>query len=445
MVERDGDRDDMTHVAREFDTRIGQMHVNQLNGARSPRVVLYSHDTLGLGHLRRNLLVAQSLASSPLQSTNLLITGAHEANFFILPDGVDCLTLPRLQKNNNGDYTAGQLDISLRELARLRTNSIRVAVENFQPDLVIVDKVPIGAFGELLPALEAIEAEGRAKCVFGIRDVLDDRQTVKQECLCEENLRAIDRFYDSVWVYGDASIYDPVAEYDFPPSIRAKTYFTGYLDQSGRLDLVDHKLPNFFYNRSRDVSLAVCLLGGGQDGAAIADVFAAAIPSESMHGVIVAGPFMPVASLESLRRKASRAPHLTVLEFSPEADLLIREADHVVAMAGYNTVCSILSFDKRALLIPRTSPRREQLIRAERLTAHGIADVLLAEQLSVDRMRRWLSAPIPQRSPARKTVDLNGLIRVSQLATDMLQSESPSTAPRSVVPHHPIPNMAVER
>ncbi len=36
----------------------------------------------------------------------------------------------------------------------------------------------------------------------------------------------------------------------------------------------------------------------------------------------------------------------------------------VVAMGGYNTFCEILSFDKRAIIVPRTAPRMEQYIRA---------------------------------------------------------------------------------
>ena len=34
-------------------------------------------------------------------------------------------------------------------------------------------------------------------------------------------------------------------------------------------------------------------------------------------------------------------------------------------MGGYNTFCEVLSFDKRALIVPRHTPRLEQAIRAE--------------------------------------------------------------------------------
>ena len=48
----------------------------------------------------------------------------------------------------------------------------------------------------------------------------------------------------------------------------------------------------------------------------------------------------------------------------------------VVAMAGYNTFCEILSLDKRAILVPRTKPREEQLLRALRAAELGLVRTL---------------------------------------------------------------------
>ena len=163
---------------------VADEHLHRLDGARGgPRVALYSHDTMGLGHLRRNLLIAKTLSGAPLNSTNLLITGAHEANFFRLPERSDCLTLPRLRKNGSGDYAAGQLDISRDDLTELRARSICSSLEVFRPDVFIVDKVPTGAFHELVPALEMLSHRHGTRCVLGLRDILDDPISVSRECL----------------------------------------------------------------------------------------------------------------------------------------------------------------------------------------------------------------------------------------------------------------------
>jgi predicted glycosyltransferase len=39
------------------------------------RIALYSHDTVGIGHMRRNLSIAQALARSVGEPLILLITG----------------------------------------------------------------------------------------------------------------------------------------------------------------------------------------------------------------------------------------------------------------------------------------------------------------------------------------------------------------------------------
>src|SRR5262245_35394626 len=54
-----------------------------------PRVLLYSHDTMGIGHVRRNLLIAQALTAPPVSATVLLVAGAREAGAFSLPPDVD--------------------------------------------------------------------------------------------------------------------------------------------------------------------------------------------------------------------------------------------------------------------------------------------------------------------------------------------------------------------
>ena len=65
-----------------------------------PRVALYSHDTMGLGHMRRNLLIAGALAAGPTPAVILLIAGAREVHACGVPAGVDCLSLPALWKED---------------------------------------------------------------------------------------------------------------------------------------------------------------------------------------------------------------------------------------------------------------------------------------------------------------------------------------------------------
>jgi len=388
---------------------------------RKPRVALYSHDTMGLGHLRRNLLIAQSLAESPLQATSLLITGAHEANFFSLPQGADCITLPRLRKEQDGNYSSGQLAISIDELISLRAESISSALASFQPDVLVVDKVPAGAFGELLPALRSLARQSKTRCVLGIRDVLDDPETVRSECERADSFALIDDFFEEIWVYGDQRVYDPADEYGWPTSIASKIRFTGYLNQMTRLATTEPSNVSQSINLGEpEDKLIICTLGGGQDGYNLGKTFVEALPGKGHFGVLLAGPFMDPGLLRSLREAAEKCGNCLVLKFTPEADQLIQRADRVVAMGGYNTVCSVLSHQKNALIVPRVLPRQEQWIRAERLQQLGLIDVLHPSQLSGDALGSWIASDLSQPTNAASVIDFGGLHRVQQLCGSLM-------------------------
>ena len=399
------------------------------------RVALYSHDTMGLGHLRRNMLIAQVLASGPIAATNLLITGAHEANFFHLPERVDCLTLPRIEKNGAGEYSVGQLDISVDRLARMREMSIRSALEHFQPDLLIVDKVPLGAFDELVPVLEMLRQNGGSRCVLGIRDVLDDSATVRhewQQAACEQ---AIARYYDEIWVYGDQRVYDPALEYHWSAAVADKVRYTGYLDQSARLEsqavkaLSDHSRADaatdaaFFRERNPDRPRVVCTLGGGQDGYRVGRAFLDSLAGQQALGLLLTGPFMPNDSFACLRARAAGLENARIVKFTDQADRILRSADRVIAMAGYNTVCAILTYRKPALLVPRVSPRREQLIRTQRLCALDLVDMLHPRDLSGTAIRRWLRLTPAPRDGLRQPLDMNGLARIQAYAANLIRNQ----------------------
>src|SRR5262249_16453750 len=114
---------------------------------------LYLHDTMGIGQMRRNLLIAQALIDGPFKTVILLIAGARALSILGLPPEVDCLTLPSLYKEGNGQYQPRRLDIGLEELIALRSRTLSASLAPFRPDVLIVDKVPRGAVNELDSAL----------------------------------------------------------------------------------------------------------------------------------------------------------------------------------------------------------------------------------------------------------------------------------------------------
>lgn len=239
------------------------------------RIALYSHDTMGLGHKRRNLSIAQTLGASALEADILMISGMSEANNFAMLPGVDCLTLPALHKSRDGQYRSRRLDISLDEIIELRSRVIRATLASFAPDVFIVDNVPRGAMGELDGTLEDLRDCGKTHCVLGLRDVLDEPAAVERDWQCRQNDLVIEAYYDAVWVYGDREVYDSVREYNFAPETNAKLHYMGYLDQTSRLQFADSASRQALDNLNLPSlgRMVLCAVGGGQDGVELAEVF----------------------------------------------------------------------------------------------------------------------------------------------------------------------------
>lgn len=397
------------------------------------RVALYSHDTVGFGHTRRNLLIAHTLVRH--MANVLLVAGAPESTAFSIPQGADCLALPALWKASDGRYRARRLDIGTDELIQLRANTIRAALEAFRPDALIVDKVPRGAMGELDPVLESLRRRGGTRCILGLRDVLDDKETVAREWSSARGDETIRRYYDAVWVYGDPTVFDPVKEYGFSDEVAAKVRYTGFLDQTRWLDYDPPGTDDLAAGLSElEGRVALCLLGGGEDGVPLAEAFMQAdLPSDT-SGVLLTGPLMPGEDRRRLRRAAESRSRMHVIEFLPQPISLVKRADRVIAMGGYNTVGEVLSFEKRALIVPRVRPRTEQLIRAQRLQELGMLDLLPPAQVSPRALTEWLCRNVPNPR-VRDRIDLGGLARIPGLLNGVL---SPTAHPG------PFPGPAVE-
>ncbi|PTQ74587.1 putative glycosyltransferase [Celeribacter persicus] len=397
--------------------------IKKVQSAPAARVVIYSHDTLGYGHLRRNLALARKLRMLPDAPDVLMIAGMREAGAFDIPEGVDLVILPAYAKGRCGNYTSQHLSLELGQLAELRAGIIRAAVKSFRPDLVIVDNVPQGAQQELRPTLKWLRGEP-ARVVLGLRDVIDSREVVRRQWLRQRNVESLTRYYDEVWVYGDPEFYDLVEEYGFGPTIGAKVRFTGYLDRSGQERSATARQAGLnVLGRDRRPYI-LCSLGGGRDGLELGAAFAAARMPKGQRGILVTGSQMTREDRRAIIAIASANPDVEIVEFVPELAGLIDGAERIIGMGGYNTICEILSFAKTSLIVPRIRPRQEQLIRAERLANARMIDLLHPDALSPEAISDWLSRPTDAGRGG--SPDLSGLDRFAELTSEALSAVRPT-------------------
>ena len=363
----------------------------------APRIALYSHDTMGLGHIRRTSLLARALRRPPLDARVLLLSGIRESGAYPLPDGIDSITLPAYRKHPDGSYGARALGVSLERLIALRSATLAAALDAFAPDVFIVDNVARGALGELDDSLARQHARG-CRIVLGLRDIIDEPEAVARQWEKLRTLDTIRAYYDAVWIYGDARLYDTARAYNIAAADKPITYL-GYPDPLLR---EERHAP------SNEAPYALCLLGGGQDGYALAAAFARATLPAGWQAILLTGAMMPAAERAQLAALVADRPEYQLHDFTPEPLALMQNARAIVAMSGYNTTLELLVLNKPMLLVPRVKPRLEQWLRASRLAELGLADCLHPDDLSPARISDWLDAihhktPLPCTGPMENT------------------------------------------
>jgi predicted glycosyltransferase len=335
------------------------------------RVLMYSHDTFGLGHLRRCRTIAHSLVENFHGISVLIISGSAIAGAFDFRARVDFVKIPSVIKLRNGEYTslAGHIDIG--DTIRMRESIIRHTAETFNPDIFIVDKEPMGLHGELGETLTYLKANN-ATLVLGLRDVMDSPRLLASEWARKDLISKVDSTYDHIWVYGPENFYDPMTGMNIPTSMRERIQFVGFLKRQTS--------NNKRLKKKQRGDYLLVTTGGGGDGIDLIDNVMSAYEqcSELVHKtVVVLGPYMPSKERGQFLERGKKIENMKVIDFDSRLEELIFGARAVVSMGGYNTFCEILSFDKPALIVPRTVPREEQLLRAQRAAELDMVDMLL--------------------------------------------------------------------
>jgi len=343
---------------------------------RGARVLIYSHDTFGLGHLRRSRAIANALAGELPGVSALIISGSPVIGSFEFGSGVDYVRIPGVTKLPDGDYRSLNLNVSIDEAVDLRQSLILQTAEAFRPDFFIVDKEPTGFRGEVVPALERLRAQG-CRLVLGIRDVMDEPALLVPEWERKGGVEALCRYYDEVWVYGLKDIYRPLEALDLPREVERRITYTGYLRRE-----VPRRSALSRYPKITKAPFILVTTGGGGDGDELIDWVISAYEHDhtlDVPALIVFGPFVNRERRRGFLERIGRHPALDAVAFDTKIELLMQKATAVVAMGGYNTFCEILSLDKRALVVPRSRPRLEQHIRAEKAERLGLLRMLPEE------------------------------------------------------------------
>lgn len=383
------------------------------------RIALYSHDSVGLGHVRRNLAIAHALTESlpPLvgeEVTGMLISGQSAAAGFPVPAGWDWLIVPSVTTGAGG-YTSRHLTAGIKRITAVRGGSVHAAIAAFRPDLFVVDRHAFGVRGELRSTLRWLRMN-RPACtrVLGLRDVLDAPSATRSEWKAVGGAAAVREHFDAIWVYGDPGVHDVTRTGELPAGLRPLARHTGYLSH-GRPGTAqgapgaEHSIP--------DGRFVFTTVGGGSDGRALASAAARAQLPPGVGHLVVTGPEMPRDDRRAIRAEAGEST--TVVRSVPDALDLARRAEAVVSMGGYNTVSELMSTTTPALIVPRARRRQEQALRARALAAHGAVDTMSAADATPRALADWFARAVGT-SVHRRGIDLDGLRSVGSLAAELI-------------------------
>lgn len=385
--------------------------------ASAPRIAIFTHDAYGVGHVRRSIRILRAIAEREPRSALLLITGSPATHLMQdLPRNADTIKIPTIITSGTAGSRPPTLNIGLAELASMRGELTRRAVELFEPDVFLVDNFPLGTRLELLPALRELRHRP-TRTVLGLRDVVDPPEKVRRDWGRDGIFDLVERFYDRILVYGVREVLDAVEAYGLSPAVAERLSYCGYVTESGPVRTApDQVFSELGVNRG----FFLATVGGGGDGRPMLETFLASLESfPGRSALVVPGEFMADEDRAAVRDAASRVPGVVVRDYVPDLPSAMAAADLVVAMGGYNTSAEIVATGARSVLVPRTwrsgehSSRgktgmdAEQQVRAEGLERMGLVTVVGSGQLSSERLAEAMSRALELRPSNGNMTALN--------------------------------------
>lgn len=384
------------------------------------KLLVYSHDSFGLGNIRRMLAICEHLLDNIPGISVLILSGSPVLHSFRLHSGLDYIKLPCLGRDQFGKLEAKYINAEVDEAVKLRSNLIKTVAADFQPDLLLVDKKPYGLLGELKATLNYLKVNlVRTKLVLLLRDIIDSPEATIADWQHHDYYQAISTYYHRVLVVGMPEIFDLIREYKFPASAAKKVRFCGYIrKQPGNKSALQVRQE---LQINPDEKLVVVTPGGGGDGYRIIKTYLWGLSKINSHyqfkSLIITGPEMPSVQFNSLYQAAQQYPQVMVKEFTNDLMSYLAAADTVVSMGGYNTISEILSLGKKAVVVPRIQPVKEQLIRAQRLEKLGLLTTIHPHKLT---QRKLIQAVLEQlnsneeKPSASINLNFNALSHIEQ-------------------------------
>jgi predicted glycosyltransferase len=381
-------------------------------------VLLYVQHLLGIGHLRRSLLIAEALVREGIRV--ILISGGEPLSSLACTPAERVIQLPPIRALDAGfrvlvDETGRPID---EELRTARRSALLAAFAEEQPEALLIEAFPFGrrAFRfELDPLIEAARARRpRPLLLCSLRDVVVSPEDPRRRKGIVDRVR---NDFDFVLVHGDPAFIPLEDSFPLASEIRDKLIYTGYVAEG-------HETGNAAISgETAGADEVVVSVGGGAVGGAL---LRTALETRrqgclaNLRWRLLAGSNLPEPEFTAL---AAGLPERVLLErYRIDLPQILRRCRVSVSQAGYNTVLDILAARAAAVVVPFASGREtEQSLRAERLAGRGVLELVPESQLCSETLASGIDRAISAR-PATIAIDTGGARRSAGLIAAMIRS-----------------------
>jgi predicted glycosyltransferase len=375
------------------------------------KVMFYCQHVLGMGHFIRSAEIVRGLAGFDV----CFLNGGEIIPGFELPAAVEAINLPPIKADAEfRDIHTIDDGVRLDEIKAIRKRRITDEYERVKPDILVIELFPFGRLrfaDELIPLLERAKfGGGSTKIVCSLRDILVSKREQRQ--FEEDACRIVNRYFDLLLVHSDPRFQRLDETFPRVADLKCPVIYTGFVKQpadeeSGPIaDLPDKGLGE---------KTILVSIGGGRVGVELIDCAieaGARLAGRLKHRMLVfTGPYLPEAEFRRLQSKVEEAPGIRLGRYTTRFISYLRRADLSISMAGYNTCMNIIATGARAIVYPFTgNNNEEQSIRAEKLSAIGIVDVIRRQDLRPETLAEMIVCALSRPEPmiGAPVLDLDG-------------------------------------
>jgi predicted glycosyltransferase len=353
------------------------------------RILVYSHNSIGLGHAFRTLAVITGIRKWRPDIDFLVVSGTSIPQIFFR-EGIEVIKLPSIKLDIDcvdnrmcSRYLSG---FELENIFDFRQRIIMASFDFFQPDALIIEHNMTGQMSELIPLLMKKWMRKGGPVDFALVHICRGiMRWVPLLHIPYENPRHrsesinIGALYDFMYVLEDREVIDiNQAFFGDDPELEKKIAYLGKvtnrvyeeLPERGRVlthfGLPDKKIILISLGRNHHV---------GKISLRLLDIFQSNGVMNDHQIVMVMDPYLNAEAEHELRTHPM-SEGVRLMPFVPDLVDLMNHSELVISRAGYNIVNEILLTGVKAVLIPESHGGGEQELRVKGLQGENTMTVL---------------------------------------------------------------------